>query len=206
MDALAREQLAALLTPPPRREAAAAGVPAFGGLMTGLLPPAFPPFPLPSPFMTPGVAASVLVPPPFQSQVYALLESLAPRITEEDRAVLYNLRKVVWFLTATTGEAAGLAGEPVSGSSSSGSSSGGSPSSSGTSILSSLLERQMEAAVFSRELAPLLPSVAAQMLPELASRLSSRVTARFIREVLLEPQGFGAEEGATGRRQQAYDV
>jgi aarF domain-containing kinase len=36
-----------------------------------------------------------------------------------------------------------------------------------------------------RDLLPFLPSVATQILPELSSRLFSRITARFVREVFI---------------------
>ena len=37
------------------------------------------------------------------------------------------------------------------------------------------------------EVAPLLPQVAAQMLPEIVTRLTSRISARALRELYLSP-------------------
>ncbi len=39
------------------------------------------------------------------------------------------------------------------------------------------------------EVAPLLPQVAAQMLPEVVTRLSSRISARALRDLYLSPVG-----------------
>ena len=39
------------------------------------------------------------------------------------------------------------------------------------------------------EVAPLLPQVAAQMLPEIVTRLTSRVSARALRDLYLSPVG-----------------
>lgn len=83
--------------------------------------------------------------------------ALMPRVTQEDKIVLNNVRQVLGFL---------LAG-----------SSGGN--------LNNTRLSQQQIAELAQELLPLMPNVAAQVMPQVATRLSSRVAARFLREVVL---------------------
>ncbi|CAI6007529.1 unnamed protein product [Closterium sp. NIES-65] len=172
VDALAREQIASLLNVLSNPTSPSATAVIRNTPLAGALP------------------LLMLLPPlPGQQQVQELVHAVTPRVTDEDRAVLENLRKVVAFLSR--------------GSDSSSSSSGGSgyttedeamwavdgrvnPQQSQQGPLLSVLRDQMAAVALSQELGSLLPSVAVQIVPEVASRLSSRVTARFIRDVFLD--------------------
>lgn len=94
---------------------------------------------------------------PAPREYHEFIDSVSPTVTDEDLAVLHNLRKVISFLSA---------------------------GSSGQSLLS--LQNQVQALALTRELGPLLPGVALQVVPEVATRLSSRVTARLLREMFLD--------------------
>lgn len=45
----------------------------------------------------------------------------------------------------------------------------------------------------------MVPSLAVEILPDLATRLSSRVTARFLREVVLDPRDVAAADEALAK-------
>ncbi|CAI7917337.1 unnamed protein product, partial [Closterium sp. NIES-54] len=171
VDALAREQIASLLNVLSNPSSPSATAVIRNTPLAGVLP------------------LLMLLPPlPGQQQVQELVHAVTPRVTDEDRAVLENLRKVVAFLSR--------------GSDSSSSSSGSGYSTEDEAMwavdgrvnlqqsqqgpLLSVLRDQMAAVALSQELGSLLPSVAVQIVPEVASRLSSRVTARFIRDVFLD--------------------
>lgn len=80
---------------------------------------------------------------------------MAPPLSEDDRRVVDNVAKIANFLTG------GSAARALS-------LAGGAP--------------DVRAVV---ELAPLLPEVATQVVPELSRRLAGRVTARLIRELFV---------------------
>lgn len=88
-------------------------------------------------------------------------EAFVPRLSEEDEAVLYNTRRVVQFLGGM-----------------------GNPNEEGRSGASTLAQEQLSA-LLSPEIVPLLPTLAADLGPDVLSRLSSRVAARFLREAFL---------------------
>lgn len=50
-----------------------------------------------------------------------------------------------------------------------------------------------------RSLPAVVPSLAVEILPDLATRLSSRVTARFLREVVLDPRDVAAADEALAK-------
>lgn len=90
-------------------------------------------------------------------------EFLVPRLSEEDEAVLYNTRRVVQFLGGM-----------------------GNPNGEGPSAASALGMSQAQlSSLLTSEIAPLLPTLAADLGPDVLSRLSSRVAARFLREAFL---------------------
>ncbi|GJP56087.1 hypothetical protein CLOM_g15146 [Closterium sp. NIES-68] len=171
VDALAREQIASLLNILSNPTSPSATSVIRNTPLAGALP------------------LLMLLPPlPGQQQVQELVHAVTPRVTDEDRAVLENLRKVVAFLSRGSDSSS-------SSSSSSGYSTdeetmwavdGGNSQQSQQGPLLSVLRDQMAAVALSQELGSLLPSVAVQIVPEVASRLSSRVTARFIRDVFLD--------------------
>ncbi|CAI0436772.1 unnamed protein product [Linum tenue] len=78
-----------------------------------------------------------------------------PSITEEDKVILNNVQKVVEFLTA------------------------------GSSLSTTSTQGGANTAQIVRELLPVLPGISARVLPEIISRLSSRVAARVIRDAFL---------------------
>jgi aarF domain-containing kinase len=82
---------------------------------------------------------------------------LAPSISDEDRQVVDNVAKLVAFLAG--GSPAGVGGEEGAGAS-----------------------RMRDPAVL-RDLLPVLPTVAGELVPEVTQRLVSRITARFVREL-----------------------
>lgn len=84
--------------------------------------------------------------------------ALSPHVTEEDRATVENVTKLLNFLLRGS---RGGEGDIVAGA-------GGDPS------------RAL------RELGPLLPAVATEVLPELIKRLNSRLTARAIRDLFAQ--------------------
>lgn len=45
----------------------------------------------------------------------------------------------------------------------------------------------------------MVPSLAVEILPDLAQRLSSRLTARFLREVVLDPREVAAADEALAK-------
>jgi aarF domain-containing kinase len=79
---------------------------------------------------------------------------LIPVVTQEDEIVLNNVRCIVGFLSAGTRSSRSL--------------SQGGP---------------LEVMEIVRELLPVLPTVATQLLPEIVNRLTSRVMARALREI-----------------------
>ncbi|KAG0474732.1 hypothetical protein HPP92_014418 [Vanilla planifolia] len=79
--------------------------------------------------------------------------ALLPIVTEEDKAILNNVEKVVKFLTA------------------------------GTSTVSA--NQDVNVAYIVQELLPILPGIAAKVLPEVMSRLTSRILARLVRDTFL---------------------
>ncbi|XP_010936092.1 uncharacterized protein [Elaeis guineensis] len=90
---------------------------------------------------------------PIFSMVPLRPAALLPTITEEDRAVLNNVQKVVKFLTSGTSK--------------------------------STLDQDVNIAYIIQELLPVLPGISAKVLPDVLSRLSSRILARLIRETFL---------------------
>ena len=91
---------------------------------------------------------------------------LSPAVTEEDKATVESVTKLLNFLlrgSRSGGEASGGIGASAS-----------DPSK----VIS--------------ELGPLLPAVATEILPELLSRLNSRLTARAIRDVFAEIEPLAA--------------
>ncbi|CAN0915705.1 Uncharacterized protein sll0005 [Linum grandiflorum] len=80
-----------------------------------------------------------------------------PSITDEDKVVLNNVQKVIEFLTAGS-SLSSTSNQPLQGAS---------------------IDRIV------RELLPVLPGISARVLPDIFTRLSSRVTARIIRDVFL---------------------
>ncbi|XP_008796415.2 uncharacterized protein sll0005 [Phoenix dactylifera] len=90
---------------------------------------------------------------PIFSMVPLRPAALLPTITEEDRAILNNVQKVVKFLTAGSSK--------------------------------STLDQDVDIAYIIQELLPVLPGISAKVLPEVWSRLSSRILARLIRETFL---------------------
>ncbi|XP_010532799.1 PREDICTED: uncharacterized protein LOC104808723 [Tarenaya hassleriana] len=77
-----------------------------------------------------------------------------PSVTEEDRAILNNVQKVVEFLTARNS-------------------------------VSNNPDQVVDVSQVVRELLPVLPGISAKVLPEVLSRLSSRVMARIVRDTFL---------------------
>eukprot|EP00850_Spirogloea_muscicola_P023767 SM000387S14684 [mRNA] locus=s387:58799:61633:+ [translate_table: standard] len=156
IDALSREQLV--------RAAAAMGLApslplqrqAAGLGLPSLLPPSFLP-PLPPPFFR-----LPLPQPPLQLHIPFAVRPLrlVPDVTEEDEVVLGNVRRILEFLTAGSPAARSLS--PGAGANS-----------------------RVDVWELARELAPLWPAVATQLLPEIVLRLSSRVSARLLRELFL---------------------
>ncbi|CAN1242649.1 Uncharacterized protein sll0005 [Linum perenne] len=96
-------------------------------------------------------------PPPVFSMVPRPFRPAAflPSITDEDKVVLNNVQKVIEFLTA------------------------------GTSLPSASNNQGASIDRIVRELLPILPGISARVLPDIFTRLSSRVTARIIRDVFL---------------------
>lgn len=90
---------------------------------------------------------------PIFSMVPLRPAALLPTITEEDRAILNNVQKVVKFLTSGASK--------------------------------STLDQDVDIAYIIQELLPVLPGISAEVLPEVLSRLSSRILARLIRETFL---------------------
>ncbi|KAL3694793.1 hypothetical protein R1sor_008444 [Riccia sorocarpa] len=82
--------------------------------------------------------------------------ALVPTVTAEDETVLNNVRRIVAFLSAGTPSAQSLA-------------EGG----------------QVDMSEVVQELLPVLPSVATQLVPEIANRLVSRILARTLREIAI---------------------
>ena len=82
---------------------------------------------------------------------------MAPPLSDEDRRVVENVAKIVNFLTG------GSAARALGG--------GGGGAADSARVL--------------QELAPLLPEVATQVVPELSRRLAGRITARLIREIFV---------------------
>lgn len=86
---------------------------------------------------------------------------LAPKMTEEDRQVVGNVAKIVSFLTR------------------------------GQSLQAMMMPGAMSAAqvaqqrAFVADLLPVLPTVATEVLPELAQKLASRIGARLVRELYM---------------------
>ncbi|KAL2632941.1 hypothetical protein R1flu_004420 [Riccia fluitans] len=80
--------------------------------------------------------------------------AIVPTVTPEDETVLNNVRRIVAFLSFGTPSAQSAA-------------EGG----------------QLEIFEVVRELVPVLPSVATQLVPEIANRLASRILARTLREI-----------------------
>ncbi|CAL1354437.1 unnamed protein product [Linum trigynum] len=81
--------------------------------------------------------------------------ALLPSITEEDKVILNNVQKVIEFLTA------------------------------GSSLSSTSTQGGANTAQIVRELLPVLPGISARVLPEVITRLTSRVAARIIRDAFL---------------------
>jgi aarF domain-containing kinase len=86
--------------------------------------------------------------------------ALAPYISDEDRLVIANTTKLVNFLSGSGG-GGGAAGPMTA-----------------------------ESARLLLSLAPLMPAVAQQIVPELTQRLGERVAARLIQDVFLDTQSI----------------
>eukprot|EP00897_Mesotaenium_endlicherianum_P003763 jgi/Mesen1/3414/ME000192S02579 len=150
IDALTREQLASVavqlgLAPAPSTP------PAFALPTFSLLPS----LPTPPLLALPGARYLQNLAIPIPGALRPL--PLVPTVTEQDRAVLLNVKRVVDFL---------VEGTPAARESRVG---------------------NVNAAELWRELLPVLPNVASQIAPEVALRLTSRVVARTIRELYLDP-------------------
>ncbi|CAK7336236.1 unnamed protein product [Dovyalis caffra] len=101
-----------------------------------------------------------MVPAPFKPA------ALLPTITEEDKVILNNVQKVVEFLTE---------GTSIS-----------STSTQAIEYAQLQAKEGVNVARIAQELLPVLPGITATILPEVFSRLSSRIAARIIRDALLQ--------------------
>lgn len=81
--------------------------------------------------------------------------SLAPTVSEEDRVVITNLDKLLSFLLGRDVDGKSSTVDPLS------------------------------TAAMAQELLPIMPGVAAELLPELTQRLVSRISARLVRDILV---------------------
>eukprot|EP00898_Chlorokybus_atmophyticus_P004347 jgi/Chlat1/4913/Chrsp31S04834 len=93
---------------------------------------------------------------------------LAPDLSVDDRQVVDNVVKMFTFLAGGSSSAGAVGSGPL----------GAFPS-----PVSLFLPGEQSAAF--RQLAPLLPAVAMEILPEVINRLTGRIVARFIREVFV---------------------